>query len=177
MRRTFFLTLLALAFGVASARAQTDIGIGAFGGASIPIANELSSPGPQFGVRVPVRFATWVQAEAFYSFSTLGDAEEDFGGTTYTRDGGDVNAFGANALFPFGEGLKMFPFVGIGSYSLAREGVEDVQDMGLNFGFGLGFLPMERLVIDLRGEFAAIITGDTSQKFGNVTVGATWYLF
>jgi hypothetical protein len=183
MRRTLFMTLLALAIGAASAGAQTDIGVGAFGGMSIPIANDLSKQGPQFGVRIPARIAPWLAIEGFWAMSELGDAEEDFGGpTTFTRDGGEVNAFGVNALFPFGgdefgEGIRFFPFVGLGSYSLAREGSDDVDDMGLNFGLGLGFFVMPKLTLDLRGEFAAIITDETSQKFGNVTLGATWYLF
>jgi len=183
MRRSLVLTLLALAVGVSAARAQTDIGIGAFGGMSIPIANDLSTQGTMFGVRVPVRLAPWMVIEAFYANSALGDAEEDFGGpTTFTRDGGEVSAFGATALIPFGgsefgSGLRFFPFVGLGSYSLTRDGADDIDDMGVNMGLGLGFFVMPKLALDLRGEFAAIITDDTSQKFGNVTLGATWFIF
>jgi len=183
MRRSVILTLLALALGVSAARAQTDIGIGAFGGLSIPIANDISTQGSTFGVRVPARIAPWLTIEAFYASSVLGDAEEDFGGpTTFTRDGGETTAFGASALFPFGgsefgQGLRFFPFVGLGSYSLKRDGADDIDDLGLNFGLGIGMFVMPKLTLDLRGEFAAIITDDTSQKFGNATLGATWYIF
>ena len=177
MRRSVVLALLALVLGFGSARAQTDIGVGAFGGMSFPIVNDLSSQGSIFGARVPVRFANWVSVEGFYAASQLGDVDEEFGGTTYTRDGGEVSAFGANVLFPFGEGVKFFPYVGLGSYSLKRDGADDIDDLGLNFGLGVGFPVMPKLFIDLRGEFSAIITDETSQKFGNVTVGASYFIF
>jgi opacity protein-like surface antigen len=51
-----------------------------------------------------------------------------------------------------------------------------VSEIGYNGGLGIGFTPMPKFSIDLRGELNAIVTGDTSQKFGNVTLGVTYDL-
>jgi hypothetical protein len=182
MRKKFVLTALALILIAATAHAVT-IGVGAFGGLSIPIVNDLSTQGSVFGVRAPVGISPMFTAEAFYSQAALGDVEESFGGpTSYTRDGGDVTAFGANAIFNFGGGggsFHFFPFVGIGSYQIKRSGSEDINDVGYNFGLGVGFaLPsLARLSFDVRGEAVMVKTDNTSQKLGNVTAGVTYKLF
>jgi len=114
--------MLALTLGLTSARAA-EFGIGAFGGVSIPIANDLSEQGSQFGIRVPVKLSSLFTIEPYWSTSALGEVEDTFGGpTTYTRDGGDVQSFGANALFTFGTGVQFSPFAGLGSYGLERDG-------------------------------------------------------
>lgn len=176
MRKTLIVTLLALTLGVTTAGAA-DIGIGAFGGVSIPIVNDLSDNGSQFGVRVPVNLLPMLTVEPFFASSKLGDVQETFGGTTYTRDGGKVSGFGANALFTFGApAFRFFPFVGIGSYKLKRSASADITDVGYNFGLGLGISPIPKISFSLRGEFNMVATDQTSQKFGNVTVGASYSL-
>jgi len=111
---------LVLITGTASA---IGIGIGAFGGASVPVVNDISGNGSTFGVRVPVSVIPMITVEPFYAASNLGDVDEDFGGISYTRDGGKTSGFGANALFTFGgPGFSFFPFVGIGSYKIERDG-------------------------------------------------------
>ena len=178
MRRSLVMTVLALALCVPTARAA-EIGIGAFGGVSIPILNDLSEQGTQFGVRVPVNLLPLLTVEPYFSSSALGEVDEDFGGPIeFTRDGGDLTAFGANALFTFGSPMvKFFPFVGIGSFKLERDGAEEVSDMGVTFGLGLGISPVPKLSFSVRGEMAAIITDETSQKFANVNAGASYAIF
>jgi len=180
MRKLFTLAALALFLTAASANAVT-IGIGAFGGLSIPIVNDLSTQGSVFGVRAPVGLSPMFTAEAFYSQAALGDAEESFGGpVTYTRDGGEVTGFGANLLLHMGSGsTRFFPFAGIGSYKIERSGSEEISDVGYNFGLGIGFgVPsMPALSFDVRGEAVIIATGETSQKLGNVTAGVSYKLF
>ena len=181
MRKLFVLAALALILAATTANAVT-IGVGAFGGLSIPIVNDLSTQGSTFGVRAPVGISPMFTAEAFYSQSALGDAEEDFGGpVTYTRDGGDVKGYGVNAILNFGGGTGMhfFPFGGIGSYTIERSGSEDISEVGYNFGVGIGFgvASMPALSFDVRGEALMIKTGETSQKLGNVTAGVSWKFF
>jgi hypothetical protein len=175
MRRSFITVLLALA--IAAPAHAADIGVGVFGGFSIPIVNDLSEQGPAFGVRVPVNLLPLLTVEPFFSSSNLGDVEETFAGTPYTRDGGKVTAFGANALFTAGAPMfKFTPFVGIGSYKLERDGSEDLTDLGIQFGLGIGISPIPKVTFSVRGEMAAIITDETSQKFANVTAGASYSL-
>lgn len=98
---------------------------------------------------------------------------------TYTRDGGDMTSVGANVLFSFGSSARFYPFAGIGRYTLEREGSEDVEEMGYNFGLGFAFdIPgLNGLGADLRGEFAMVKTDETSQKYGNVTAGIKYNFF
>lgn len=176
MRKILLLALVALVLtaGVATA---ADIGIGAFGGISIPVLNDLSKQGSQFGVRVPVNLLPLLTIEPFYSASSLGDAEETFGPNSYTRDGGKVTGFGANALITFGSpAFRLFPIVGIGSYKIEREGSDDLTDMGYNFGLGLGFSPIPKLSVNVRGELNMVVTDETSQKAANVTAGVSYSL-
>jgi hypothetical protein len=176
--KKILLTALALVLIQGTAAAAVGIGVGAFGGLSIPIVNDLSEQGSTFGIRVPLNVAPMVTIEPFWASSSLGDVDEEFGGISYTRDGGETNGFGANALFHFGgTGFSFFPFVGLGSYTIKRDGSDDITDMGLNFGLGIGVSPMPKLSLDLRGEVNSIITDETSQKFGNVTLGASYNLF
>lgn len=180
MRKTCILTALALLIGATGAGAAS-VSVGAFGGVSIPVLNDLSTQGTVFGARVPVNVLPLLTVEPFFAKSALGEAEESFGGSvTYTRDGGDLTAFGVNALLTMGGGgLRFYPAVGLGSYKLERDGAEEISEVGFNFGLGLGFSPpsVAGLGIDLRGEFVMVPTEDTSQKFANVTLGVTYKIF
>jgi len=179
MVKPLLVALLALAlFSGAASAAQ--IGLGAYGGINVPVLNDLSKQGTDFGIRVPIKLGDLFSVEGFYSQSSLGDVDQAFGGSSYTRDGGDLKAFGANALLTVGEGFRVFPFAGVGSYRLTRSGSEDVSDMGFQFGLGLGFLPdpaVERLSIDIRGEVDMMVTDQTSQKFAKATAGVSYLFF
>jgi opacity protein-like surface antigen len=155
-----------------------EIGIGAFGGASVPILNDLSKQGSTFGVRVPVSLVPFLTLEPFYAASALGDVSEDFGtSVTYKRDGGDVKAFGVSALLPFGSPMfKLYPFAGVGSYKITRNGAEDLTKTGYNFGLGLGISPIPKLTVHVRGEMSMVATDQTSQKFANITGGLSYSL-
>jgi opacity protein-like surface antigen len=180
MRRIGILAAFALVLAVVPAGA-TGIGVGVFGGASIPVVNDLSDQGSIYGIRVPVSFSPGLSAEAFYAQSALGDVTEDFGGgITGTRDGGDMKSLGANLVFGMGAPtLSFHTIVGIGSYKLEREGSEDIKKAGYTLGLGLGIAPtgLMGLTFDVRGEFVMIPTDETSQKFGNVTAGVTYKFF
>jgi len=180
MRKIFLTALLALAVGAGLAEAAgIRVGVGAFGGVSVPIVNDLSKQGSIFGVRVPVKLVPVVTIEPYFASSSLGDVSDDFGTpTTYTRDGGKVSAYGANALLTFGgDKFQLYPFVGLASFKVTRAGAEDISDSGYNFGLGLGISPISKLTIHVRGEFSMIATGDTSQKFANANAGVSYALF
>jgi hypothetical protein len=177
MRKLVVVTAMALAV-LAPAAHAADIGIGAFGGISIPIVNDLSEQGPQFGVRVPVNLVPLLTVEPYFNSSSLGDVDEDFDTpNTYTRDGGEVTGFGANVLLTMGgPGFKFFPFAGLGSHKIKRDGADDITDMAYNFGLGIGISPIPKLTLTLRGEFNMIATDETSVKFANVNAGLSYSL-
>jgi hypothetical protein len=176
MKLRVFTALFALAL-VPAVAAAGSVGIAAYGGLSFPVLYDTATQGSQFGLRAPIELLPLLIVEPYYAQSALGDKDETFGGVTYTRSGPDVDSFGANALFNFGGSVKFYPFVGIGSTTIKQSGSEDITDTNLNFGLGFGFTPMPKLGIDLRGELSSVVTGDTSRKFGNLTVGVSYALF
>jgi len=178
MHRVWIGLGLGLALGAAPAAALTpQVGAGAFAGASIPIVQDDNAPGPIFGVRVPVNVFRFLTAEPYFARTGGGEAEETFGGLVYKRSGFDINAFGVNvALGNLGlsPGLSFYPYAGIGSHALSRNGSEDIDKFGFQFGLGLGISPIPALALNARGELSVVPTDQTSRKFANVTLGVTY---
>jgi opacity protein-like surface antigen len=189
MKRISALTLLALALAGGAAQAgPIGVGIGVFGGLSVPILQDVStssfSPGDafgengkQFGVRVPVHAIPVVTLEPYYSKASYDDRDETIGGITYTREGFDAKSFGVNAILgsPDGRGIHFFPYLGIGKTKLTRTG-EEINKTGYNFGFGLGISPAQKISVQIRSEFSMIVTGDTSRKYGGINAGLSYRL-
>jgi len=176
MKQWTFAALLALAVVPAVATAGS-IGLGVFGGPSFPILDSNAGNGSQFGVRVPVNLIPLLSVEPFYAKSSLGDKEETFGGISYKRSGPDVSTFGANVLLSIGGPFQFYPFVGLGSSKIEQSGISDITKTSYDFGVGFGISPMPKLSVQLRAEMNAVVTGDTSRRFGNITVGASYALF
>lgn len=176
MNRRFMIALIALVLAPAAASAR-GVGLGVFGGASIPILQDNASQGTQFGARVPVNIVPLLTVEPFYAKSRLGDKTQTFGGLSYTRDGGEVSAFGANVMLNLGGPVSFYPFAGLASSKITRSGAEDVKKTGYNFGLGFGIAVIPKLRLDLRGELDAVISDQTSRKYGNITGGLSYALF
>ena len=176
MKQRIFVTLLTLALVPAPA-AAVGVGLGVYGGPSFPILQGNAGNGSQFGLRVPVSLVPFLSVEPFYARSSLGDVEEDFGGATHTRSGPDITTFGVNALLSFGGPFQFYPYAGLGSSKIEQSGTSDVTETTYDFGLGFGIAPMPKFTIHLRGELAAIVTGDTSRKTGNLTAGVSYALF
>jgi hypothetical protein len=169
--------LLAFLASAGSAHA-VSIGVGAFGGLSAPIVQDDTGQGTIFGLRVPVNLVPMITVEPYFSTSAGGDKDEELGGIEETRTGLDNTGFGANLLIPFGVGFRFFPFVGVGSHTLKRDGMDDITKTAYNFGLGIGFTPpVAGLSVDVRGELNAVVDGDVSRKWGNATVGVSYNVF
>ena len=179
MKKRFVAALLALALIPCAARAGSiGVGVGAFGGVNIPVLMDNATTGPVFGIRVPVRLIPMLTVEPFWATSALGDATQDFGALgSETRDGGTYSTFGVNAaLTAGGLGFKMFPYAGIGSGKYEQTGVNTLTDTAVDFGLGFNFGLLPNIALDLRGEFDALLTGDTTRKFASVNAGLTYRL-
>jgi hypothetical protein len=169
--------LLALLTSAGAAHA-VSVGVGAFGGLSVPIVQDDTGQGTVFGLRVPVNLVPMISVEPYFSSASGGDKEETFGSITETRTGLDVTGFGANVLIPFGTGFRFYPFAGIGSHTIKREGSDDLTKTAYNFGLGIGFSPpVVGLSVDVRGELTAVVDGDVSRKWANATVGVSYNVF
>jgi hypothetical protein len=176
MKRIIPLVSLALVLGAGAAGAVgLKIGGGAFGGLSLPVLQDDSKQGTIFGLRLPVSVLPLLTVEPFWVTTSLGDAEETFGGLPYTRDGGKVTAYGVNALLMMGGPVRFYPFVGVASHKLTRKAAEDLTKVGYDFGLGLGLSVIPKLDVDLRGELDMITLGETSRKFANVTAGVSYH--
>lgn len=168
--------LLVCAFGAQAAHALS-VGVGAFGGASIPVLQDDNGKGSVFGVRVPVSLVPMITVEPYFGSTKGGSKSQDFNGISESRDGIDVTSFGANLLITFGGPIQFYPFAGISSSKLKRDGLDE-SDTAYDFGLGLGFkLPAIPLSLHARGELDAAVdkaSSAASRKWANVTLGATY---
>ena len=78
VKRWCGIALLALALVPVAAEAG-GIGIGVFGGASIPIVQDDNGSGPIFGVRVPFKLIPLVTIEPYFGATKGGDGEPEIG--------------------------------------------------------------------------------------------------
>jgi Outer membrane protein beta-barrel domain len=175
MRTRVSLLLLAIML-VARTAGAVSVGAEVFGGLSLPVLQPTSDQGSQFGVRLPVRLIPMLGVEPFFVRSKPGDKTETLGGISYVRDGGQITGYGVNLrLGGVGvPGIGFFPYAGVGSYKLERTGSADETDVGYDLGLGLQLSPAPKFAISLRGEVDALVTGSTSRKFANITVGASY---
>lgn len=179
MKRTFVLAVLALALVAGSAQAQSiGIGVQPYGGLSYPIIQDDTGSGAVYGVRVPVKVIPVVTLEPYFLSSALGDGEEEILGIKYKRQGFDHTGFGLNAILGSvgGAGVRFYPFAGIGSHKLSRDNYDDIKETAYNFGLGLGIGATPKISLEVRGELNMVVTGDTSRKFANATVGLNYGL-
>lgn len=175
MKRLFVWTLVALGLTAGTAFAR-GIGVGAFAGMSIPVLQDDVDKGTMFGLRAPVSLAPLFTVEPYFASSALGDKTETIGVIEYTREGFEETAFGVNAMLTLGGPVSFYPFVGLGQTSLKRTGFDD-SFTTYNMGLGVGISPAPKISVHIRGELQAVVDGDVSRKFANVTVGASYALF
>ena len=174
MKRIVPILLLGLAVSGGAAGAAS-VGFGVFGGTSVPVVQDDARAGAVYGLRLPVDVVPMLRLEPYWSRAALGDVEETFAGLPYTRDGGEISAFGLNVMLAAGGPLRFYPFAGIGSYELTRAATDDRTEVGYDAGLGLGLSPLPGLEADLRAEFVVIPFDETSRKFVNVTLGASYH--
>jgi hypothetical protein len=175
MKRWMAIVLYAFAFTPHPAGARS-VGVGVFGGASIPTVQDDNGSGSIFGVRVPVVLLPLVTVEPFFGATRNGDATQDIGGVSYTRSGFDIDAFGANVMLTFGGRLQFCPLVGISTNALSRPGSEDQTMVDFNFGLGLGFSPVPKVAVHLRGEGYGLSKDDSGRTFVHVTLGVSYHV-
>lgn len=175
MKRLFASACVALALAGGTAHAA-GIEAGVFGGLSIPIVQDDQKQGTTFGLRVPVKLIPLLTVEPYFASSAMGEGEEEIAGFTYTREGFDVQSFGANVLLTMGGPVTFYPFAGLGQTSLKRAGFDE-SFTTFNGGLGIGISPAPKVSIHVRGELQAVVDGETSRKFANATAGLHYAIF
>jgi opacity protein-like surface antigen len=175
MKKLFLIAVAILALGASTARAGS-IGVGLFGGMSVPVLQDDQDNGTLMGVRFPVKLVPLFAVEPFYAKTSLGDKTLDVGGFSVTREGSEVTSYGLNAMLTLGGPVSFYPYAGIGQAKFKRT-AQDESFTSYHLGLGIGVSVVPKVTIDLRGELQAAVDGDVSRKMANVTLGASYSLF
>ena len=174
MRKIFLSGIVFLA--LISSASAAGIGVGAFGGLSIPVIQEDQGNGTVFGVRGRLKLIPGFTLEPVLAFNQFGDAETDFG----TRKGSKVTYYGVDLILG-GMGAPVGPrfylLGGAAFYSFSRDYDEDVTRFGVAGGLGIEIGLGKTLGLDFRGKFHLVtLDGGGSRKMVNITAGINYYL-
>jgi hypothetical protein len=176
MRRVVSFVVLALAVALVPGTARAlGIGLGVFGGTSIPVNQSDVKTGGMYGVRLPLTIIPLVSVEPYWAQSKLADGQEN----GMTIDGFDNSSFGVNAILGSllnAPGIKFYPYLGIASSKLTRTGFSDINKTSYNFGLGAG-LGFSKIALHGRAELNVIDTGSKTREFANLTVGLSYDLW
>src|SRR5262249_49931754 len=97
-------------------------------------------------------------------------------GCSVTRAGSAVKTYGVNALLTMSGPVSFYPFAGFGSANFKREGQDETMT-SYDFGLGVGFSPIPKFAVDVRGELQAAVADGASRKMFNATLGASYSFF
>jgi hypothetical protein len=175
MKKFFVFAAAVLVMFAGTARAGS-IGVGLFGGTSVPVLQDDQDNGTLYGVRAQVKLVPLFAVEPFFSTSALGDKTLNVGTLSLTREGSDVTTYGLNAMLTLGGPVSFYPYVGIGQAKFKRT-AQDESFTSYHMGLGLGLSPIPKFNFDLRGELQAAVDGGVSRKMLNITLGASYSLF
>ena len=178
------LILLVIVMTASSAHAVMDIGVGAYGGMTIPVVNQDVEIGPLYGVQARVSVLSFLAVGIHFQSTSFGNPDEVFfEGTpnefTAEKDGGSVKTFGGDVYLGGAGGTPGFNFflVGsIGSYSWSRENQEDITKASFKLGPGAEIVMPGGLGFEARGLFEVSPKGDDgSWKNAQWFVGVNYH--
>lgn len=175
MKRSSLVFALALVL-VAGVAQASSIGLGVFGGLSVPVVQPDQSNGSTFGVRVPIRVVPMIAVEPFFASTSLGDKTFTAGPASLTQSGADVTTYGVNAMLSMGGPIRFYPFAGLGTAKYKLGGAStDVASY--QAGLGLGVTPFPKVSVDLRGELQYAGKSGFVRRNAGVTLGVSYALF
>ncbi len=175
MKRASLVALVALSL-VAGVAQASSVGLGVFGGLSVPVVQPDQANGSTFGVRVPIHVVPMIAIEPFYASTSLGDKKVTAGPVTTTFTGADVTTYGVNAMLSMGGPIRFYPFAGLGSAKYKLGGVS-TSVTSYQAGFGLGITPFPKVSLDLRGELQYAGKSGFVRRNAGITLGASYALF
>src|SRR5512140_312257 len=156
---------------------SASIAIGAYGGGSLPIAQDDNGPGSIWGGRIDVQAIPLLTFEPYYERSQGDAVTQTINGVSYERAGIDIKSWGVNALLTLGGPLSVYPYAGVGRNELTRDGTPTRTLNGVRGGLGLGFGVGPGFRIDVRGEVNAIRENGFGRTNANATVGLSYRLW
>jgi hypothetical protein len=149
----FTLTLTTL-FLLAGQAESAQIGVGAFWGKNLPIVQEDASLDKLYGFKLILIPLSFVALEPNFTYSGMGQATLDIGGTSMTRDGGQIKSYGVDLLLGnFSSRLFHFYLLGgLNSSTLQKEALPDSKRTSFSAGLGLEITPIAKLGLEVQGK-------------------------
>jgi hypothetical protein len=150
------------------------IGIGAYGGSNIPVAQDDAGTGALFGFRGRLGFP-YGTIEPSVNFMGQGDGSTDFEGTEITLEATDIMSYAFNYLVRTG---PVYYTAGVGWSTVdIPGGVGESDEATYNFGIGVEF-PVGPISIDVSPRAFIINTaGDGSRKNAAIMAGINYQIF
>ena len=164
MRKLAIICALLLVTTLAQAQVP-KLGVGAFGGLSLPIAQQDQASGTEFGLRARLTLLPFLSGEAQLAFTKWG-TPDPINGVPWT-EGSKVTEFGINGVLGGGAGIGIKPFfvAGFGSYKVKNDATKDeFTRMGYSAGLGLGIGFVPKINLDARGEVVVIPMAEGGSK-------------
>jgi hypothetical protein len=176
MKRSFVAALLVALACLAGSRASaTGLGVGGFGGVSIPLVQDDGEKGSVFGAHVKLSLGGILGVEPNITFFKNGDWDVEEGNTLA---GSSFSSVGVNLMLG-GSGpvtaMRPLMFVGGKYYSEDNDLRDTDSQIGWNAGLGLEF-GGGPIGVEVRGSFELMtLDGGGSRKWGHITGGVNFY--
>ncbi len=174
MRRTILLLLCGIFISTVAAAQTPKMGVGAFGGLTIPIIQDDQGSGKIFGFMARFKLG-FLSLEPNVAFAKYGEPDP-VEGIDLGIDGSKVTSYGVDAVLGGGPGVPGFKpiFVGgIASYKMKNDDTQyDESRIGYSGGLGFLFGFSPKLDLSVRGKLHVIpLDGGGSKKSASVTGG------
>ena len=169
---------MVLILGSAAGARATGWGVGAFGGATIPLAQDDAARGTLYGAHLRLSVGGMLGIEPNFTYFKNGDWEiddapgETFEGSKFTAIGVNLILGGAGPV----TGFRFFPFGGAKYYN-EKNDFRDFSDSRLGWSAGLGLeIGAGSLGIDIRASGEVLpLDGGGSRKWAHIRGGLNYY--
>jgi len=177
MKRVLVIVGFVLLLAVSASAQAPKLGVGAFGGLSMPVLQDDQSQGTMFGARGRFALTPGIVLEPFFASAAWGDPDAVDG--VELVSGSKVTAFGLNAalgISPGKPGLKPFFLAGVGSFKVKNDDTGyDESAFGFQGGLGFAFGLAPQFDLDIRGVGMIAPQESGSKKSLNILAGLTFY--
>ena len=177
-KMVFVIFTVLFLLSISSVATAGKFGIGAFGGANIPIAQQDEKAGALFGAKARIPLLPFLALEPNFTFAKFGGSDVDVREQSFPIKGGDITSFGADLIlgtFSSVSKMKFYGLVGINSNTFKREGFSKKTGVGLTLGPGFEFFATDILSVEARARYHAIKVGDGGKSHLELTGGVNYY--
>jgi len=181
MRKVICLIIAVLFVAGSSSGAIAQAGkfsVGAFGGFSIPLAQDDAKGGALFGAKGRILLLPYLGVEPYFAMAQIKGKDAEAREETFTLGDGDITSFGADLVLGSISGLgktKFYGLVGINSNSYKRERVPDESGLGFAFGGGVEFFATEMMSLEFRAKYHPIKIGEGGRVHLDLSGGVNYY--